>query len=132
MNRHAVLEVLAEKANLAEVRDFVRHGCSVGGDGAESLDLIVEELFLNIALHACPGEMVRIGCGAECNLAEVEFLYGGPIFNPVTDAPAPDLAAPLGERPIGGLGVFLVMELADSVEYQRDGEVNRLAVRLRI
>ena len=51
-------------------------------------------------------------------------------FDPIGDAPAVDTESPVAERPVGGLGLFLVKELARSVDYERTGETNRLSVRV--
>ncbi len=126
----AVLDTVAAPGNLAAVTRFVRAHCAAPGRDTAPLDLIVEEVFLNIATHACPNQPVRIVCSSP---ALLEFIYGGPAFDPTTDAPPPDLdARSVVERRIGGLGVFLVCQMADSVVYRRDGDLNRLAVRVRL
>jgi anti-sigma regulatory factor (Ser/Thr protein kinase) len=51
----------------------------------------------------------------------------GPQFDPLT-LPPPDLTTSLAERPVGGLGVFLVRRVMDAVSYQRVGSLNRLTV----
>jgi anti-sigma regulatory factor (Ser/Thr protein kinase) len=121
-----MMDTTAIAANLAGVTNFVRESCGE----SPKLDLIVEELFLNIAMHACPGGPVHITCmQAPAGVAALEFSYGGPPFDPST-APDPDLDAALPQRPIGGLGLFLVREMAESVNYRREGELNRLAVEV--
>ena len=127
----AVLETVAAPGNLAAVTSFARAHCAAPGQDTAPLDLIVEEVFLNIATHACPDQPVRIACSSPSSL---EFIYGGPAFDPTTDVPPPpDLDAPsVTGRRIGGLGVFLVCQLAESVVYRRDGDLNRLAVRVRL
>ena len=125
----AVLDTVAAPGNLAAVTSFVRAHCAAPGQDTAPLDLIVEEVFLNIATHACPNQPVRIACPGPASL---EFIYGGPAFDPTTDAPPPDLdASSVAERRIGGLGVFLVCRMAESVVYRRDEDLNRLAVRVR-
>jgi anti-sigma regulatory factor (Ser/Thr protein kinase) len=52
-------------------------------------------------------------------------------FNPLLH-PAPDTRAPIEERPIGGLGIFLVRKLMDSLEYRRRGRKNILLLRKRV
>jgi hypothetical protein len=42
--------------------------------------------------------------------------------------PPPDLDASLAERPVGGLGVWLVQQLATRCEYARHQERNVLTV----
>lgn len=49
-------------------------------------------------------------------------------FNPLVDAPLPDLNAMAEERPIGGLGLHLVRTLATSVSYRRVDGGNRLDI----
>jgi serine/threonine-protein kinase RsbW len=55
----------------------------------------------------------------------VEVADQGVEFNPLTAAP-PDLTLNLEDRPIGGLGIFLVKKLAPSITYRRDRDWNRL------
>jgi anti-sigma regulatory factor (Ser/Thr protein kinase) len=122
----AMLEIPASADNLATVIAFV-------GRGDPRLDLVVEELYLNIAMHADPGGSVRIHCSVpEPEVVEVRFEYGGPRFDPTTDAPQPDLDASLAERPVGGLGLFLVSQMAESVAYRREADRNHVAVRVRV
>ena len=51
----------------------------------------------------------------------------GPPFDPLT-VPSPDLTSSLAERPVGGLGVFLVRQVMDAVSYSRVGTRNRLTM----
>lgn len=39
-------------------------------------------------------------------------------YNPLLEACEPDLDSPLTERPFGGLGVLLVKQNTDNVEYE--------------
>jgi anti-sigma regulatory factor (Ser/Thr protein kinase) len=55
----------------------------------------------------------------------VEVADQGAEFNPLTAAP-PDLNLNLEDRPVGGLGIFLVKAFASSMTYRRDRDWNRL------
>jgi serine/threonine-protein kinase RsbW len=95
---------------------------------ALTFELALEEVFLNVVLHGTPaGPVARI----EVTLALVgngltmTVEDNGPHFDP-TALPAPDVTASAASRPIGGLGVFLVRQMMDSVSYERVGERNRL------
>ncbi len=46
-------------------------------------------------------------------------------FDPL-EVPPPDLAKPLEEREIGGLGIHLVRSAMDAVKYRRSGNRNVL------
>ena len=59
-------------------------------------------------------------------VAEVED-EGRP-FDPL-QAGAPDLAAPLEQRPVGGLGIHLARQMTDRLEYRRQGDHNVLRFR---
>ena len=50
----------------------------------------------------------------------VEIADFGRVFNPL-EADPPDLSRGLADRPIGGLGVFLVRSMVDSIAYRREG-----------
>ena len=65
--------------------------------------------------------VVRIGPPATMVIED-----DGQPFNPLLDAPAPDLDAVTEERPIGGLGLHMVKTMAKSLAYRREGEINRL------
>ncbi len=49
-------------------------------------------------------------------------------FNPL-EVPAADVDRPVGERPIGGLGIYLVRHIMDHVEYRRLEGRNLLVMR---
>jgi serine/threonine-protein kinase RsbW len=126
------LKLPASVESVAVFRDFVRSGAvaaEVPPDELEKLDLVLEEILMNIARYAyLPGK------GA----AEVAFAPDGPgkltveisdwgnSFNPLEVEP-PDFSRGLAERPIGGLGVFLVRSLVSSIAYRREGDRNILS-----
>ena len=55
----------------------------------------------------------------------LEVADQGREFNPL-DKPMPDLTLDLKDRPIGGLGIFLVKQYAKPLEYRREHGWNRL------
>jgi len=48
------------------------------------------------------------------------------------EAPEPDITESAEERKIGGLGLFMVKKMMDSLEYERKGEKNILIIRKNI
>ncbi len=52
-------------------------------------------------------------------------------FDPLS-APRPNLALDIQDRPIGGLGIYLLRELADEVAYERRDDRNHLALTKHI
>ena len=55
----------------------------------------------------------------------------GAAFDPLT-LPQPNIEATIGDRRVGGLGVYLVRKLMDAVSYQRNGSRNQLRMSKHI
>ena len=99
-----------------------------------ALDLALEEVVVNVMKYAyddARGHTVAVRltvAGGEV-IAEVED--DGRPFNPLT-RPDPDFDRALGEMPIGGLGIHLVRQLMDGLEYRRQADRNLLVLRKRL
>jgi serine/threonine-protein kinase RsbW len=117
---------------IAGFRDFVRGGALAAGihpDELEKLDLVLEEILVNVARYAYAPEKgaaevayAPLGPGH----LRVEITDSGSFFNPL-EADPPDLSRGLADRPIGGLGVFLVKNLVGSIAYRREDNRNILS-----
>ena len=66
----------------------------------------------------------------EQNLIMTVIDDGHP-FDPL-NAPAPDLSLQVQDRPVGGLGIHLLRQLADHVAYQRRDGTNRITLTKRL
>jgi anti-sigma regulatory factor (Ser/Thr protein kinase) len=64
-------------------------------------------------------------------ILRLEVIDDGSPFNPL-EAPRPDLSLPPEQRPIGGLGLHLLRELADEMRYERRDGTNRLTLIKRM
>jgi anti-sigma regulatory factor (Ser/Thr protein kinase) len=126
------LTLPASVESVALFRGFVRSGAveaDIPAEELEKLDLVLEEILMNIARYAY---LPKNGA------AEVAFAPDGPgklnveisdwgnAFNPL-DVEPPDFSRGLADRPIGGLGVFLVRSLVNDIAYRRDGDRNVLS-----
>lgn len=128
------LTLPAKTESLGGVTRFVREGAleaSLPDERMDELDLLVEEIFMNIARHAYPEGArgivsVTYSVSGPGELA-VEFGDQGLEFNPLAASPT-ELPLDLAGRQAGGLGVFLVKEFADSLSYRREQGWNRLIV----
>jgi anti-sigma regulatory factor (Ser/Thr protein kinase) len=101
---------------------------------AMSFELALEEIFMNVVMHGSPpGALPRVEVSLVLADGGVTMTIedSGPDFDPLT-LPQPDLEANLGDRPIGGLGVFLVRQMMDAVSYHRIGSRNRLRMSKHI
>ena len=128
------LTLLARAESLGPVTQFIRDGArqaSLPESRLGELDLLIEEIFMNIARHSYrggPPGLVSVAYSVTGpGELTVEFGDQGIEFNPLDAAP-PDLTLDLAQRPIGGLGVFLLKAFADSLSYRREQGWNRLTV----
>jgi len=83
------------------------------------VDLCVEELFVNMVTYNLETdqdvliELSRHGNGVQVSLTDFNVER----FDPRQVAPV-DVSAPLEERTPGGLGLYLVMKMADAIHYE--------------
>ena len=97
--------------------------------------LVVEEIGLNIIDHGYgqdDSKEMEFRLNSEDGVLTIEFIDEAEPFDPLSGAPVPDLSAGIEERAIGGLGVHLMREMADEVEYTRDRNRNRLTLVIRL
>lgn len=95
-----------------------------------NLKLAIEEAVVNIILYAYPGKKEKkIEIRLEYNMGRLAVIITdtGIAFDP-TSKKEPDVSLPLEERPIGGLGTYLVKQLMTEVSYNRSGGKNILTM----
>jgi anti-sigma regulatory factor (Ser/Thr protein kinase) len=130
----AIKNDLAEIGRVSRiVTDFVTRN-RLPAKLAFDLNLSLDEILTNIISYGYEGDGER-QIDIRCTLAEdgvtVEVEDDGRPFNPI-ETPEPDLSALLEDRPIGGLGVHLVRQLMDQLEYRRLERKNLLIMKRRI
>ena len=90
-----------------------------------NLNLVLEEAVSNVILYAYPkGEQQEISLSANVSDNNLVFVLtdSGKEFDP-TQAPDADITLSAEERQIGGLGIFLIRQIMNQIEYQRiDGK----------
>jgi serine/threonine-protein kinase RsbW len=126
------LTIAAQPASLKTVVEFVRNGAreaNLPEERVGELDLLVDELIMNVCMHAYPddrsGDVTITYSVLAPGELSVEVADRGVEFNPL-DAQPPDLTLSVDARPIGGLGIHLVKKLAKSLTYRREQGWNRL------
>ena len=97
------------------------------------VNLILEELILNIMDYGADGGDPDIALEIESrdDSISINLSDSGRPFDPLTEAPEPDLKASVRERRVGGLGVHLTKTLMDDVRYSREADRNRLSIVTR-
>lgn len=118
----AELSLWAEPSDLADIRRFVEEtGRNLGLDEASiyDLQLAVDEACTNVIMHAYDAQGGRIEIEMEMvgDWVEVVIRDWGEAFDPES-IPRPDIEAPLEQRPVGGIGLFLMRQVMDRVDFQ--------------
>ncbi len=95
------------------------------------LDLVVEEIFVNIANYAY-GEgtgqaVLRFSLQQDPPKMKIVFMDEGVAYDPLAKD-EPDVTLPMEERNIGGLGIFLVKKNVEDIQYERKDGKNILTI----
>jgi anti-sigma regulatory factor (Ser/Thr protein kinase) len=98
------------------------------------MTLILEELYTNTITHgASDGRdiFIEVNLGIDKNELVMTYKDNGIPFN-VLELPDPDLTASIENREVGGLGVYYVKTLTDSVEYEYLEKQNVLKMKKKL
>lgn len=94
---------------------------------AFNLNLCLDELITNIVSYGYDDDHhhdIHVRLRVEDGNLVTEIEDDARAYDPFAETPEPDLDADVEDRPVGGLGVFLVKEFMDRTDYRRDGDRN--------
>jgi serine/threonine-protein kinase RsbW len=122
MEEIAILRMTAAVEDLPAIENFVSEqtkSLQADPDLAYNLLLAVTELVTNSLVHGYAGlaGYLEVGFLTNNTSIQVRIRDHAPLFNPTT-APNPDISLPLEQRSPGGLGIFLVKQLATEMTYR--------------
>ena len=98
------------------------------------LNVVVDELVTNIVNYAYPNgenDYLDVEIMHDKELLTIRFRDGGVPFNPLEKAPS-DITLPMDQRPIGGLGILLVVQKVDAIAYEYINGENVLTISFKI
>ncbi len=135
-----MLEIIKNRASLPLLDFFISSiRCFLEKAGASEqaiFDIILssEEILVNVMSYAYSKDQngeVEVSCELLDNSIprkiKVTFVDGGKFFD-ASDKATPDLAIPIEQRGIGGLGIHIVKTLMDDVSYARKNDQNILTI----
>ena len=96
------------------------------------IDIAIDELFGNIAQYAYNPDIgsstVRVEVSEDPLAVIITFIDGGIPYDPLK-ADDPDITLSAEDRPLGGLGIYMVKKSMDAIIYEhRDGK-NILSIK---
>ncbi|HRJ58287.1 MAG TPA: ATP-binding protein [Anaerolineales bacterium] len=118
---------------LDEIRDSVAQVAREGGFSEKaiySLQLAADEAASNIIEHAYEGVSdgtLDLFCEMRDNEIVIILRDTGRPFDP-TGVKEPNLSADLADRQVGGLGIYLMRKLMDSVHYETNPGTGNLLI----
>jgi len=119
---------------LAEFMDNVCEAMGFDSATTMKMNLAIEEAVVNVMNYAYPeGTTGAVNIEVQANDVRLKFVISdsGKYFDPTNVATA-DTTLSAEERSIGGLGIYLVRQLMDSVNYERIGGFNVLTLRKKL
>jgi serine/threonine-protein kinase RsbW len=100
-----------------------------------SLNLVLEEALTNTILYGFDEDdhqhNIAINFTKKGDEVAIMIVDDGREYDPTLKAD-PDITLPVEERPIGGLGIFLIKKIMDQVEYVRKDNRNFLMLTKNI
>lgn len=122
---------LNEIAQLADFIEKIGEELSLSPETTMNINLALEEAVANIIMYAYPSEeqhdiLLRV------TSTETQLIFlltdKGLSFDP-TQVDDIDVNLPIEDRPIGGLGIFLIRSIMNEVTYQRLDDENHLIMK---
>ncbi len=101
----------------------------ISKDLFNDIDMCSEEIFANISFYAYPEKQGMITVSIDKKDDEIIMVFedSGIKYNPL-EKPDPDITLPPQERPLGGLGIFMVKKITKNVYYERKEDKNILTL----
>jgi len=132
VSRMFEITVPAKIEYLDKVQSFIEESAfaaKIDKKSSNNLSIAVEEIFVNIAnyaYHPAEGD-VDVSLTVSEGSISIEFKDAGVAYNPLKKTD-PDITLSAEEREIGGLGIFMVKNLMDSVTYRFEDGKNILTL----
>lgn len=125
---------ISEIARLNEFVEEIGNDFSLSPEVIFNLNLVLEEAVVNIINYAYPKEEhEKIYLSAKLHNDSIILVLTdtGKEFDP-TMVPDTDITLSADERPIGGLGIFLIRQIMNEVKYERIDGKNVLTLEKKL
>ncbi len=120
------LKVKSQLDSLIVIRDFVNRAAGHFGLDEKTtfdLQLAIDEACTNVIIHGYEGQEgdIELSLGHQKDEIVIVIKDRAPPFDPEA-VPLPPLDARLEDRPLGGLGLYLMRQVMDEVQFDFDDE----------
>ena len=125
---------LSELDRLSEMLEMIGERWDLSAKSVLQMNLALDELFTNVVSYGIDNQAdQQISFSLDICGDEIKIIVtdGGKPFDP-TCAPDPELDLPIDKQPVGGLGIFLMRQYTDKIEYRRENEKNIVTLTKKI
>ncbi|MBR1424759.1 SpoIIE family protein phosphatase [bacterium] len=135
-NNTKIFKETAKQENYKQFYNWLHTACDewcINEELSNKLDMSAEEIFANIAFYAYrekAGMLEATLTKSDENII-FKFIDEGIEYNPL-EKPDPNIDLPPEERPLGGLGVYMVKNMADELFYKRENGKNILTLVFKL
>ena len=122
---------LREIARVAAQIDEFCASQDLTSEVAFAVNLALDEILTNTISYGYDDDephRIKITVRQEAEALVIVIVDDSAAFD-LSNVPPPDIGTSLEDRPLGGLGLFLVHQMMDSVEYRREGERNIVTLK---
>lgn len=131
IEKERIFSVIPDMASISSVSDFL-DSCldafAIPLRVGYSLKVVTDEVYSNI-VHYSGAKTADILVRNDDDRITLVFADDGEPYNPL-EAEEPDITAGIEDRKIGGLGLFMVKKMAESLHYEYTAGKNQMTVTL--
>jgi serine/threonine-protein kinase RsbW len=134
IKRFVIENQIGELSSLAGKIDDMAEAWELPQALAMNINLVIEEAVSNIIFYAFNDNdkhEISITISLENIRLNIKITDDGIPFNPLKQQ-QPDITLPAEERPVGGLGIFLISQIMDNMHYSRQKNQNILTLNKSI
>ncbi len=124
--RFTLINDLSELSRLATELESFGEAESLSPQTVQQINLALDELVtntINYGYEQAGQNRITVEIERKGDVVEICLSDNAKAFDPFS-AKEPDIDADIDDRPVGGLGVFLVRNLMDTCDYRREGDLN--------
>jgi len=125
-----ILNKIEELNNVVAFLEVLEEEWGISPAHTTSINLVLEEALTNVIFYAFEKGVeseILIDLKMEGALTTIIITDEGRPYDP-TQKNDPDINLSAEDRPIGGLGIFLIKQIMDEISYERIGSKNQFTM----
>jgi len=135
-NNERIFKTEAKLENYKQYYTWLHNICNeweLDSETINKIDMCAEELYANITFYAYPEKngYIEVKIKKNKNNIQMQYIDEGIPYNPLEKAD-PDITLPPEQRQLGGLGIFMLKQMAYPIVYDRCKDKNILTINFKL